>query len=246
MLQRNAHKVIVVDDGSTIRNAIYVSLEADGMDILKVNVLEEIPRLLSDHLISLVLIDTASSKINDLEAIGSIRKISNTPIIVLTESSDVLDKIIALEVGADDYIQRPFHERELLARMHSLLRRSKNQTVEKQKIRLVANDENMLYFKNWKMDITNQILFDPDGLDVRLTNYEFIVLKALVMATGKTLTREEILNHLYPDRHAMSPLDRSLDVLIAKLRKKLRDNSQNPKFIRTVRQLGYLFIAEVA
>ena len=237
LLQKTAPKVIIIDGDSTIRNSINISLEADGMHILNTDTVDEVYALLSDHLISLVLIDTDSSRINSLETIGSIRKISNTPIIVLAEASDVMDKIIALEVGADDYIQKPFHKREFLARVHSLLRRSKNRTVEKSKIRLVANNGNFLYFENWKMDITNQILFDPDGLDVRLTNYEFTVLKALVMATGKTLTREEILNHLYPDR--------SLDVLVAKLRKKLGDKSQNPRFIRTIRRAGYLFIAEV-
>ena len=159
-----------------------------------------------------------------------IRALSDIPIIFLTAKADVSDKVNGLEIGADDYITKPFEEQELLARIHSVIRRAKLDTYH-QTTKTVAK------FAGWELNLINQTLRSPEGEAVDITNSEYKLLSALVRRPNVAISRDEILNMI--SGRQWSPLDRSADMAIAKLRKKIEKNPKKPALIKTIRNKGY-------
>jgi DNA-binding response OmpR family regulator len=151
-----------------------------------------------------------------------------------------VDKVVGLEVGADDYITKPFDERELLARIRTVLRRSQRGTLH-----VVDGDagRKVARFQGWCVDLVSHELVAPDGNVVEVTGNEFQLLTALLARPQRPLTRQEILDLVFG--RDWSPSDRSIDVLVAKLRRKLDDDPKHPHIIKTVRGVGYKFTAQV-
>jgi len=154
----------------------------------------------------------------------------------------VIDKVVGLELGADDYITKPFHTHELIARLKTILRRS---SAIPRSNAITHNEKTLVSFNGWKLDLYAQKLINPNNEDITITGHEFAILQALVQSAGRTLTRSQLLDIVSFDGRKYSPIDRSLDVMITKLRKKFGDSPKMPKFIRTIRQAGYMFMANV-
>ena len=169
----------------------------------------------------------------------AIRQESEIGLIMLTGRTDSIDKIVGLEIGADDYITKPFDARELLARIRSVLRRVSRRQVD-QSIELQGE---VLRFAGWTLDFDHRSLIDDHGEVAALTTYEFELLAVLATRPGRPLSREQIME-LIAHRH-WEPDNRSIDVLVGKLRKKLSDDARAPRLIKTVRGLGYVFTAEI-
>jgi two-component system, OmpR family, response regulator len=164
----------------------------------------------------------------------SLREESDVGIIILTGRGETVDRIIGLEMGADDYLPKPFHLRELLARVKSVLRRVSSRTAERAPaLRSKAR------FAGWNLDLSSRELYSPTGKEVRLTTGEFDLLAAFVNNANQVLTRDQLLD-LARNREA-GPFDRTIDVQVGRLRRKLEDDPQRPLIIKTVRGSGYIF-----
>ena len=157
---------------------------------------------------------------------------------MLTSKTDSVDKIVGLEIGADDYVTKPFDERELLARVRSVLRRVSDDTRDQ------PADANIARFEGWSLDLNAYELSSPEGDLVHLTSHEFQLLEALVRHGHRVLTRDAILELL--SGRDWTPEDRSVDVLVGKLRRKLESDPHAPKLIKTVRGVGYILTATVS
>jgi two-component system OmpR family response regulator len=170
-----------------------------------------------------------------------IRRTSDVAIIIVSGRGDLADRVVGLEIGADDYVTKPFEPREILARVRCVLRRGRRQG-DTAAAPVEAHD--LYEFGNWRLDATAQALHDDSGHAVSLTSGEFRLLEAMVTRANRVLTRDQLMDICYGNN---SPaFDRSIDVCVARLRRKLQDDPRNPAVIRTVRNGGYIFAARVA
>ena len=229
-------KILVVEDDLRLSRLTSRYLERNTYEVSSAQNGDEMHQLLQDQTFSLILLDIMLSGKDGLTLAREVRKDSDIPIIFLTAKADIEDKVSGLEIGADDYITKPFQEKELLARIQSVLRRTKpHVTVKKKRTRAL--------FAGWELNIVNQTLFSPDGCPVELTNTEYQMLYALISKPNSVITRNEILNII--SGREWSPLDRSADMAISKLRKKIEQDPKKPALIRTIRNKGYQLTAAV-
>jgi DNA-binding response OmpR family regulator len=179
----------------------------------------------------LVILDVMLPEQDGFEVCRTIRRTSAVPVVMLTARGEVTDRIVGLEIGADDYVPKPFEPRELVARVQNVLRRSR--------ARQVADDK-VLRFDGLTVDTERRIV-ELDGQPVELTTMEYQLLKLFASNHGRTFNRDEILNELRGiDAQLFS---RSVDILVSRLRQKLKDTSRQPRFIKTVWGTGYAFVA---
>ncbi|MCE9653801.1 response regulator transcription factor [Clostridium celatum] len=224
-------KILVVYDEEHIAELIRYNLESNGYKILSANngidamkiVLEERP-----NLILLDLMIPGKDGYDVCKEIRSTKEVMNTPIIMLTAKSEEIDKILGLELGADDYITKPFSVRELLARVKAVLRR----------FSIVESEENVLVFGDLTVDFEKrEVLIKNNKLE--LTLKEFELLEILIRNKGKILTRDTLLDKIWGYEYIGET--RTVDVHIRYLRKKIESDDKNPKFIETIRGVGYRF-----
>jgi len=185
----------------------------------------------------LIVLDLNLQGEDGLTYLRKLRESREVPVIILTARGEPVDRVVGLELGADDYVPKPFEPRELLARVRSVLRRTKTNGKEK------PAPPKSLSFDGWTLDLTSRILTSPDGQPVKLTTAQFDILAVMVTHPNRTLSRDEILD-LARNRTG-TPFDRSIDVHVGHLRKKIADDPRNPKIIKTVHGIGYLFSADV-
>lgn len=184
----------------------------------------------------LCIIDLGLPDMDGLQVLRELQEIHPCAVLILTGRQDVSDRVLGLELGADDYIVKPFEPRELVARVRSILRRyQKTATPEP-----VAQEACLVRFAQWEFEPSSHTLKDQDGHTQTLSSSETQLLLSLLRCPNRILSREQLLGERQVD-----PLDRSIDVRISRLRKKLGDGSQNPKIIKTVYGAGYLFCAHV-
>lgn len=234
--------ILVVEDDPDMRETVCTALLRDGYRVEEAEDGRAMRRILAQEHIDLVILDLVLPGESGLDLARDLRNASDIPLIMLTGKDNIIDKVVGLEIGADDYITKPFHARELVARIKTVLRRSRANE-GKMEPESMGTWSGIFRFGDWQLDLSGQRLTGIDGAAVILTTYEFRVLSALVQRPGKALSRDQIMD-LVADR-AWNPLDRSIDVLIGKIRKKLGDDSRDPRFIRTVRNTGYMFVANV-
>jgi len=234
--------ILVVEDDPDMRETVCASLVRDGYRVEEAEDGPSMRRALAQYHIDLVILDLVLPGESGLDLARELRSGSDIPLIMLTGRDNVIDKVVGLEIGADDYITKPFHARELVARIGTVLRRSAANAGRIEGDTGAASS-NQFQFGDWQLDLSGQKLRRVDGSAVTLTTYEFRVLAALVQRPGTALSRDQIMD-LVADR-AWNPLDRSIDVLIGKIRKKLEDDPRDPRFIRTVRNTGYMFVGNV-
>ena len=234
----NHETILVVDDDTVICNILDRYLTAAGYRVKTAGNGEEMYQRIKLYSPNLIILDLKMPGKHGLELARELRKQSDVGIIILTGSEESVDKIVGLELGADDYIPKPFDERELLARVRSVLRR----------VMQTANtvdhaDKSVARFLDWTLDLAAHELRSPSGKEVRLTSYEFQILETLVHNANRVLSREQIMENL--TGRDWIPSDRSVDVLMGKLRKKIEKDPHNPVLIKTIRGAGYKFTARV-
>ena len=189
---------------------------------------------------SITLLDVMLPGLDGFEVLRRLRAAASTmSVLLLTARGDDVDRIVGLEIGADDYLPKPFHLRELLARVKSVLRRASSRSAEMQS----APTRSKARFAGWNLDLSSRELYSPSGKEVRLTTGEFDLLAAFVNNANQVLTRDRLLD-LARNREA-GPFDRTIDVQVGRLRRKLEDDPQRPMMIKTVRGTGYIFTPPV-
>jgi DNA-binding response OmpR family regulator len=228
-----SHTILIVDDDPRICRLLQRYLEQEGYRIYTASSGKEMRQKLAESRVNLVLLDVRLPDEDGFTLVKELRARSNLAVIMVTGKSDPVDKVLGLELGADDYVTKPFNERELLARVRTVLRRSS----QEQPVSEVPPSRAVACFAGWQLDQATQELTSPEGARVFLTTREFQLLAALVEHAQRVLTRDAILDLLAG--RDWTPIDRSIDVLIGKLRKKLGDDAQHPNLIITVRGVGY-------
>ncbi len=227
--------IIVLDDEPDFRRTVTKILTREGYSVREAANGAELRRLMDEQTPDLILLDLVLKQEDGLDIARRLRAESMIPIIILTGKNDVVDRIIGLELGADDYIVKPFHKRELLARIKTVLRRAVLRTIDADR-----PSRTKITFSGWTLDLQKQQLITPDGAPCPLTAYEYRVLAALAERPQRVLSRAQLLD-IVANRD-WTPYDRSIDVVISKLRRKLGDDPKSPKIIRTVRNMGYIFL----
>ncbi len=234
----NTKRILIVDDDERICRLLSRFLSREGYAISTASSGSEMRQQwqASEH--DLLILDVMMPDEDGFTLAREIRAQSEVPIIMLSGKGDTIDKVLGLELGADDYITKPFEERELLARVRSALRRSASPTPAND----VAQHETFS-FDEWRFDTLSQELISSAGQTVELTTYEFLVLECLVKRAHQVISRDELLDVVA--NRDWDPNDRSIDVLIVKIRKKIEKDSKAPKLIKTIRGAGYKFIGNV-
>ncbi len=233
----SAH-ILVVDDQQEICDVVQEYLTGEGYRVSTAHDGGGMRRVMSQSPVDLVILDLMLPGEDGLTLARSLRSESGVGIIILTGRGETVDRIIGLEMGADDYLPKPFHLRELLARVKSVLRRVQSRTGESpHPTRMRAR------FSGWSLDLSSRELVSPSGEEVRLTTGEFDLLAAFVNNANQVLSRDRLLD-LARNREA-GPFDRTIDVQVGRLRRKLEDDPQNPSLIKTVRGSGYIFTPPV-
>lgn len=211
-------KILVIEDDPRLCRLLHRYLERAGYIVKCTHNGNEIHAQLLDEHVNLILLDIILPGKDGLAVAREVRDISDIPIIFLTAKADITDKVNGLEIGADDYITKPFAEEELLARIQTVLRRTSHNPARQSK-------KSQANFAGWRLNLIDQSLFSPSGNQVDITSYEYQVLSALVSRPNAAISRDEILKMI--SGREWSPLDRSADMAISKLRKKLEDDPKN-------------------
>jgi two-component system, OmpR family, response regulator len=237
-LSDTAH-ILAVDDDPSVLKMISDYLSDNEMRVTALPSGRGIAELMAREMIDLVVLDLRLPGEDGMQIARQLREQSGIPIIMLTGRKDEADRVMGLELGADDYLTKPFSPRELLARIRSLLRRSRSQeTVADglQKLRAYR-------FAGWELNVRLRKLVSPSGDAVPLTNAEFNLLAAFLAAPQRVLSRDQLLG--LSRLHNDEVYDRSIDVQIGRLRKKIQPDEAQPPLIRTERGAGYVFTAGV-
>jgi two-component system OmpR family response regulator len=228
-------RILVVDDDDELRALLQSYLGEQGFAVTTVGDGAAMRRTLGAETFDLVILDVMLPGDDGLALCRELRAKSRVPILMLTARGDELDRIIGLEMGADDYLPKPFHPRELLARIRSILRRVQELAGE--------GPAREYRFAGWTLDIGARHLVGADGAAVPLSSGEFRLLQALVEHANRVMSRDRLMDVL-SGREA-GPFDRSVDVMISRLRRRLGDGGREAEIIKTVRNEGYLFAARV-
>ncbi len=230
--------IVILDDDPEICNLLREYLEKNGLRATTVNNGKALWRMLDEKHIDLIVLDLMLPGEDGLELCRNLRARLNIPIIILSALGEETDRIIGLEMGADDYLAKPFNPRELLARIKVILRRSRT---------LPGRDDteivSQLVFANWTLDLTTRHLISPEKVVIPLSGGEFRLLRVFLEHAKRVLTRDQLLE-LSQGREAQA-FDRSIDVLVGRLRRHLGENAREPRIIQTARGAGYILAADV-
>ena len=237
MNQGNTH-ILVVDDHSEIRDLLKRFLEQHGLRVSCARDGKEMKRLLEEREFDLLVLDLMMPGEDGLTLCRELRVKSNLPIIMLTAMGEETDRIIGLEMGADDYLAKPFNPRELLARIKAVMRRTQAET--QPAAETLTRD---LRFDRWLLDVNRRGLVDEDGVGLSLSTAEFDLLKVFLERPQRVLSRDQLLD-LARGREAVA-FDRAIDTLVCRLRRKLERDPKNPELIKTIWGGGYMFSADV-
>ncbi len=234
----NLPHVLVVDDDEAVRTLIAAYLGENEMRVSLAANGKAMAEILKEHAIDLVVLDLRMPGEDGINIARKIRERSTLPIIVVSGRRDEADRVMALELGADDYLTKPFSSRELLARVRALLRRSSASISASGR----QTDARAYRFAGWELNLGTRKLHSPAGENVPLTNGEFSLLNAFLASPGRVLSREQLLeaSRLYDDVY-----DRSINVQILRLRRKIEENPSKPRYITTERGAGYMFSVPV-
>ena len=228
-------RLLVVDDDDELRALLETYLGEQGFAVKTVADGAAMRAAMAAGSFDLVILDVMLPGEDGLALCRELRAKSRIPILMLTARGDELDRIIGLEMGADDYLPKPFHPRELLARIRSILRRVQELAGE--------GPARELRFNGWTLDLGARHLVGADGVAVPLSSGEFRLLQALAENANRVMSRDRLMDVL-SGREA-GPFDRSVDVMVHRLRRRLNDDAREPQLIKTVRSEGYMLAADV-
>src|SRR5579864_6395247 len=233
--------ILVVDDDERIRTMLRRYLSEEGIKVSDAADGAAMRTILDRETIDLVLLDLVMPGEDGLTLARGIRQRSAIPIIILTGKGDLIDRVVGLEAGADDYIAKPFHLREVLARIRTVLRRAQATPVTEPTA--ASEPDAVLNFQGWRLDQLKRELRRPDGRLVPLTTGEFELLRVLARNPNRVLNRDQLMD-LVKGRE-WEAYDRAIDTQVVRLRRKVERDPGNPEMIKTVRGAGYVFAAEV-
>jgi two-component system, OmpR family, response regulator len=232
-------QILVVDDDREISTLLAEYLEKNGFKAVTAADGKAMWKVLDEARIDLIVLDLNLPGDDGLTLCRNLRARSNIPVIMLTARGEPLDRILGLEMGADDYVPKPFEPRELFARIRSVLRRTQALPPNMQ-----SSAPQQMHFAGWTMDFTARHLINPEGVVVALSGAEFRLLKIFLDHANRVLSRDQLLN-LTQGRDA-DPFDRSIDLQISRLRQKLGEDARSPQIIKTVRNEGYVLATTVS
>lgn len=239
-MERTPH-ILVVDDDREIRDLLARFLKKHGLRVSTAADGREMKRALDEGAIDLVVLDVMMPGQDGLALTRDLRATNNSvPIIMLTAMGEDADRIVGLEMGADDYLAKPFNPRELLARIKAVLRRFAETPPQPG---TPGDAGRAICFAGWRLDMAARELTAPDGQGVILSGGEFELLAAFVTHPGRVLSRDQLLD-LARGRDAQ-PFDRAIDVQVSRLRKKIEPDPKAPALIKTVRGGGYMFTPKI-
>ena len=230
--------ILIVEDDPEISALVARYLSEHEMQVFRAADANGMDRVLAENRINLVILDLMLPGEDGLSICRRLRGQSDIPIIILTAQKDDIERIIGLEMGADDYVTKPFNPRELRARIRAVLRR--RSTSDMPADRAVRT----YTFDGWTLDSSLRRLYDPDGARVTLTGAEFDLLAVFCRRPRRVLSRETLID-LAQGREA-NPSERSIDILVSRLRQKMEKNPRDPELFQTVRSSGYIFAPEVS
>jgi two-component system OmpR family response regulator len=231
--------ILIVDDHREMRDLVSRALAKEGFRVSTAGDGNAMRKLMADARVDLILLDLMLPGEDGLSLCRSLRADSDIPIIMLTAKGDEVDRVIGLEMGADDYVPKPFGGRELVARIRAVLRRNRARAPA------AGQDKPKRYrFERWTFDVDKRELLGLDGVAVPLSTGEFDLLLALVEHPQRTLSRDQLLDLA---RHrAANTFDRSMDTQVSRLRKKVERDPAEPAIIKTVWGGGYIFTPDVS
>ncbi|MGE0736307.1 MAG: response regulator [Alphaproteobacteria bacterium] len=234
----NSPHILIVDDDREIRSLLSKFLTQHGFRVSAAADGRAMMEVLDGAKIDLVVLDIMLTGEDGLSLCRKLRATSEVPIIMLTALSEETDRIVGLELGADDYVTKPFNPRELMARAKAILRRTGGAPDADE-----PGDEAIYEFEGWRFDIAKRSLTSPDQIDVQLSGGEFQMLVAFVQHPRRVLSRDQLLD--LARGRASVPFDRSIDVQVSRLRRKIEPDPKQPTLIKTVRTGGYTFTPAV-
>uniref|UniRef100_UPI0031016022 response regulator transcription factor n=1 Tax=Neorhizobium sp. EC2-8 TaxID=3129230 RepID=UPI0031016022 len=228
--------ILIVEDDPAIGNLLALTIQESGMHATVAEDGRSMQSLLRNNSFDLIILDIMLPGEDGLSICKRIRSERTVPIILLTALGEEVDRIVGLEVGADDYITKPFSPREVVARIRSLLRRASYGLTN-------GSGQRKLRFDGWLMDPMRRQVYDPSNARISLTTTEFDLLLAFCRNPGRIITREELLQFTHAG--LAGPIERSIDVHISRLRQKIETDPREPTMLQTVRLGGYTFTAAV-
>jgi two-component system, OmpR family, response regulator len=235
----SAAHVLFVEDDPEIRGLVADFLRQSGFRATVAQDGEEMDRVMTTDGVDLLILDIMLPKEDGLSLCRRVRASGNLPVIMLTARGSEIDRVVGLEIGADDYLTKPFSSNELVARIRALLRRSQYAPLKPRSRRSI------LTFADWRLDLVARRLHSRDGTRVPLTSGEFELLLAFCEHANRVLTRDQLLDYTHGKIPA-AVVDRSIDIQVSRLRRKIEKDPKDPVLIQTVRSGGYVFAAEVA
>ncbi len=251
--------ILVVDDEEAVRELLRDCLELDGFRVSEAADSRAMAAVLAADSIDLVTLDLMLGGENGLMLARQIRASHNVPIVMISGKGDTIDKVVGLELGADDYITKPFHPREVVARIRAVLRRQQPvQAMVSSAPGLApegpakasaspamppSRNSSRVRFAGWTLDLASRELRGPDQALQNLTTAEFNLLEALVLRPQRVLSRDTIMDVL--KGHDWTPFDRSIDAMVSRLRRKIEPDPAAPRLVKTVRGVGYMLSCPV-
>lgn len=236
----SAH-ILLVEDDTFVQKALRLYLECEGYRISTCDNGSDMHALMAKDPADLAIMDLKLPNDDGFDLTKQLREKYAVGIIILTSKDDAIDRVVGLEIGADDYVTKPWDERELLARIRSVMRR----VTERRKASSVPLDseQRLVSFNGWVLNLDSRELKNPDGEKIELTSGEFSLLNEFIEKAGRVLSRDHLLSAIYS--RDWEPFDRSIDVLVTRLRRKVEQDSRHPEIIKTVRGTGYMFAAAI-
>lgn len=233
--------ILIVDDDAQLLDLLAEYLSSEGFEVSTAGNARDMRAVLADRTVSLIVLDLMLPGENGLSICRELRgrEATNIPILMLSARGDETDRVLGLEMGADDYLGKPMARREVLARVRALLRRSRMSPIDS----AVGSPQREMHFGDWRLDTTTRHLIDQAGITVPLTGGEYRLLKVLLGSPHRVLSRDQLLS-LTQGRDADS-FDRSIDLLMSRLRRRLREDPREPRYIKTIRNEGYVFCESV-
>lgn len=230
--------VLVVEDDPSLRVLLGRRLQENGFKAVTAQSAPEMWRVIKDQSVDLILLDLMLPGTSGLDICRSLRRDSDVPIIMLSARAEETDRVLGLELGADDYVPKPFSSKELIARIRAVLRRGSPDWMQTGR-----GSQDMIRFHNWSLDLRRHELTAPGGVRVELSGAEYALLVVLLDNAQRVIGRERLLE-LSRSRLGESS-DRSVDVLVSRLRRKLSQDEGGSDLIRTIRGVGYMMTAAV-
>lgn len=231
--------ILIVDDDQELRELLTDLLQKYGYEVESVANGTQMFEKLSIHNIELIILDIRLPGEDGFSLCQKLRLNSSIPIIMLTANGDETDRIVGLEMGADDYLPKPFNPRELVARIKAVLRRFQEGTLLAKAKERSPFSAAILKFSGWRLELASRRLLSPDNLEITLSAGEYTLLLTFLERPRRVLSRDQLLELIH--HREATPFDRSIDIQVSRLRQKIEDDPKEPKFIRTVRGGGYVF-----